>query len=407
MRQDLRAKAGPRCTPNGADDRRTDRASPTVVSLAAVTWDFGLVGRTRMLTEAWLRLGHPTLFVQVPSYRTALQRMGGLFASRDGAPVIRPWPTYPSRWWLRVGAARLTEATRRRAAALRGQLDRHLEWDKTAALVVSPVWAPWLEELPFRHVIYDCIDELEVHVRRPELADLYHTWEEQLVRRASGAVVTAERLGEALRARRPDLPVRLIRNGVDVDRFQHLSTSCPRPRDVPATERPVVGFVGALYEWIDWDMIRETARRLPDFDFVFVGPQRARGNGNGLAALPNVRFLGARPYDRVPAYLKTFDVCWIPFRQNDVGAAANPVKMYEYLALGKPVVTTPVADTDSFGRLIDVVRSPTEMAGCLRTALETRSTDVDARIAYARQNEWNVRAREYVDFLTSLGAAEG
>ena len=74
----------------------------TLVTLAAVSWDFPLIGRSRMLTEAWLRQGQPTVFVQVPSYRTALQRVVGMFSPGDG-PVVRPWPTYPSRWWRRIG----------------------------------------------------------------------------------------------------------------------------------------------------------------------------------------------------------------------------------------------------------------------------------------------------------------
>lgn len=388
--------------PGSPNSGSADASPVTLVSLAAVTWDFPLVGRTRMLTEAWLRRGQPTIFVQVPSYRSALERITSPLRPRAAAPVVRPWPTWPSRWWSRLGPPRLARAIRRPARALRRQLEKRLAWERAVALVVTPVWAPWLDDLPFRHVVYDCIDELEVHVRRPELAPLYRAWEDRLVQRANGAVVTAKRLGDALRARRPDLPIALIRNGVDVERFQSLAASTPRPGDVPMSERPVVGFIGALYDWIDWPLIRATAGRLSEFDFVFVGPHGRRGDVASVVSLPNVRLLGPRPYAKVPAYVDTFAVCWVPFRQNEVGTAANPVKIYEYLALGKPVVSTPVADMDTFGEVVDVARTPEEMAQRLRAAVTAPPSSAEARISFARQNTWEVRAQEYLDFIARL-----
>lgn len=373
-----------------------------LVSLAAVTWDFRLVGRTRMLTEAWARAGQPTVFVQVPSYRTALERLLAPLRPAPPVSVIRPWPAPPARRWLRLGEPALAKVIRRRAAGLRRQLERVIRWEHSVALVVSPVWTPWLDELPFRHVVYDCIDELAVHVPRPELAPLYEAWEEQLVARAAGAVVTAESLGDRLRARRPDLKIATIRNGVDVDRFQALAAQSPRPRDVPLSPRPIVGFVGALYQWIDWELIHQTARALPEFDFVLVGPHDRGGAARRMPALPNVRFLGPRSYDRVPAYIDAFTVGWVPFRQDAVGTAANPVKIYEYLALGKPVVTTPVADPASYEGLVTVARTAEEMASALRAAESTATQGNAARVAFARRNDWSSRAADIVRFLATL-----
>ena len=354
-----------------------------------------------MLTEAWQRGGQPTVFVQVPSLRTALERVLAPFHAPADVPLVRPWPTYPARWWSRIGRPRVEASIRRRAAALRRQLDRVIAWEHAVAVVVSPVWNPWLDELPFRHVVYDCIDDLAVHVPRPKLAALYHSWEDKLLARASGAVVTAERLGDGLRARRPELRVALIRNGVDAERFLRMAAG-PRPADLPATGRPIVGFVGALYEWIDWNLIRATAERMPEAEFVLIGPEDGRGRPDLLSALPNVHLLGPRPYDRVPAYVQAFDVGWVPFVQSDVGRAANPVKIYEYLALGKPVVTTPVADTEAFGGLVGVACTPDEMVEHLRAALHTPGTQAEQRLAFARENTWDARARDYMRFLESI-----
>lgn len=373
-----------------------------LVSLSAVTWGFALRGRTRMLTEAWLRLRQPTTFVQVPSYRTALQRLAAAFRSAEQAPVVRPWPTYPCRWWIAAGEARLRRAIRPRAAELRRQLDGSIDFSHAVAIVVSPVWTPWLEALPFKHVIYDCIDDVAVHVPRSALAPLYQKWEDELVQRVSAAVVTARPLLEALRTRRPDLRIATIRNGVDAERFQSAARSSPRPPDLPTGARPVVGFVGALYEWIDWELIAEVAGALPECDFVFVGPHDRRGRAHLPTGPGNVTYLGPRPYHQVPAYVQAFDVCWVPFDQSRVSRAANPVKVYEYLSLGKPVVSTPVADTESFGGHILVGRRPDEIAALLRAALGERDHHAGERMRFAQANSWDVRAAEYLSFIASL-----
>lgn len=372
-----------------------------LVSLSAVTWEFGLVGRTRMLTEAWMRQGQPTTFVQVPSYRTALERLTTPLRPRDEAPVVRPWPIRPARWWDPAKEGRLRRAIRRRAAGLRRQLDRLVDWSQAAAVVVSPVWTPWLDGLPFEHVVYDCIDDVAVHVPLARLAPLYEKWEAELVQRATGVVVTADALGAALRRQRADLPIATIRNGVDVERFEAAARSSPRPDDVPAGARPIVGFVGALYDWIDWELIAQVARALPECDFVFVGPHRRRGSADSLAGLENVALLGARPYERVPAYMQAFDVCWVPFDRSGVSQAANPVKIYEYLALAKPVVSTPVADVECYEGLVRVGRDAGEIVEHLRAALAEGGQRADARVRFARANSWDARAADYVSFVDS------
>ena len=386
------------------------RSTPPVayrpVCLAAVTWDFALVGRTRMLTEAWLRRGTPAVFVQIPSLRTALERTLAPFRPAATALIVRPWPIRPARWWDPDDENGIRRRIRRRAVDLRRTLGRMIDFSRSAALVVSPAWAPWLDELPFARVVYDCIDEGVVHVPLPRLAALYRRWEDELIRRADGAVVTAETLADDLRARRADLPLALIRNGVDAEEFERRAGTMPRPVDLPASARPLIGFVGALYDWIDWDLIAHAARALPECDFVFVGPHDGRGAIDTLKSAPNVRFLGRRPYEQVPAYMAAFDVAWVPFDRSRVSRAANPVKIYEYLAVGKPVVTTPVADTDSFAGLARVGATPAEIVNHLRAATAERGGGNEAavreRAAFARANSWEARAAEYVAFLTSL-----
>jgi len=380
---------------------RADGGRFELVLLAAVTWNFPLVGRSRMLTEAWQRRGQPVTFVQVPSLRSALQRLAAP-VSRGPAHVVRPWSAYPFSLWPHLPESLLRRSARLWARELRRQLTGRIDWSRAAAVVVSPIWAPWLRELPFGKVIYDCIDDVAVHTPRPALAALYRRWEDELVGRASGAVVTSETLLAALRARRPELPAATIRNGVDAERFVELARGAPRPADLPDDGRPIVGFVGALYEWVDQRLIAAVARALPDFHFVFVGPQGRRGLSERLRNTRNVRFLGRRPYERVPAYVAAFDVCWVPFDHGRIARAANPVKVYEYLALGKPVVSTPIADVDSFDPHVRVGHDVGEVVAQLRAAAGEPDGRATQRMQFARANSWDSRAAQYLDFIGTL-----
>ena len=376
------------------------RSCPEFVWLSAVNWEFPLVGRTRMLTEQWLGLGQSVHMVEKPSYRRLLEQ--ATFQTKP-EHVIRPWPNL-----ARGGSA---QEPRLAARLLRRQLAQRLDVKDAVALVVSPLWVPWLEHLPFRHIVYDCIDDVRVMTPDPKLRPLYTSWEERLIERASAVVTTTENLSERIRQQRPEVPVATIRNGCLADPFAQQADQAERPSDLPDNpERPLVGFVGALYEWIDWELIERVAEKRPEVDFVFVGPQRDSHRApSRLEQRENVFFLGHRPYEAVPAYLSHFDLCWLPFKQDAISEAANPVKLYEYLAVGKPVVSTPVADMDSFEHQVDFGRSAEEVAELIRLGLvKTLSPHAIAsgpgkataeRRAFAQRQDWRTRAGDYIDFI--------
>ncbi len=380
---------------------------PALVSLAAVTWNFALVGRTRMLAEAWQRSGRRQVFAQVPGLRTAAERLLGPFKADEPLPVVRPWPAYPERWWSHISERRYLRLVRKRAADLRRQLSRHVPLEESAAIVVSPRWLPWLDHLPVRTVVYDCIDDVRVHAGRPETVSVYRRWEAELIERADGVVTTAAALARHVR-QLADVPVELVRNGVDAQWFARQAERQSRPGDLPRSGRPLVGFVGALYGWIDWPLVGQVAAALPEFDFVFVGPIDGRSRPGKAAELANVHLLGRRPHQRVPAYVAAFDVCWVPFDATQISRLANPVKIYEYLALGKPVVSTPVADVESFEGLVQVGADAPALAAALRSALEQRDESAAARRReFARRNSWDARAEQFARFVDRLAGGKG
>lgn len=358
-----------------------------------------------MLTEAWLRANIPTTFVEPPhSYRSALTALRDRLKMRPAAHLLRPWPLrYPLRWLKKMPERRIRAIVRAAAYSLRQRLGKRFDWHRATAIVVSPAWTPWLSALPFGKIIYDCIDDLTVHAPDPATLRLFQNWENELLTRCTGAVVTAETLRETIHTRRKDLPIEMIRNGADVDGFRRRAAASNRPTDLPSNNRPLIGFVGALYQWIDWALIETTARQLPQFDFVLIGPCDDPSKLITLRQQQNVHILGPRPYEQVAAYVNAFDVCWVPFAPGIITTAANPVKIYEYLSLGKPVVSTPVADVKSFEGLVRVGETADEIVSHLLTACESAPPiDADARLAFARRNSWDERAAAYVRFIERL-----
>lgn len=301
-----------------------------------------------------------------------------------------------------MSPTRLRKMMRDCGAGLRRQLERRLRVPDATAILISPVWTPMIEAVGFGKVIYDCIDSLSVHAPDPVMRRILVDWERDLVRRCDAAVVTAEVLGDGLRTIRPDLPIEVIRNGVDARVFIERAAQLPRPLDVPKGPSPIVGFVGALYEWIDWELIGRATDALPDLQFVFVGPHNNASAVSDLANRPNVKVLGSRPYDLIPAYIAAFDVCWVPFKVGEITAAANPVKIYEYLALAKPVVSTTVADHDSFAGLVRVGRNHDQVIQFLRDAIALGQPDLSACADFVRQNSWDVRAARFQQFVKKL-----
>ncbi len=378
----------------------SDTNPMSIVWLAAVRWDFALVGRTRMLTECWLGRGLDVHFVEVPALRTALRRLLDGPVDRRQPHVLRPAVLPPPHCWWLLGRERIECFARGRARELRRRLDARIDWSRSVGLVVSPVWTPWLDELPFARVVYDCIDDVRVQTPRRRLGALYRAWEHQLVTRCDGLIASASVLLERARRLRPDLPGVVVPNGVDAGWFARQAAALPRPADLPAG--PIVGFVGALYSWIDWALIHRVATTLPHVAFVFVGPTLRRGVPDRVRSLPNTYWLGPRPYVQVPAYVAAFDVCWLPFRDDAISRAANPIKLYEYLALGKPVVSTPVADPDGFRGLVQFAHEADTLARLLRQALEAPCPDAAARQAFARENAWQARAGQIETFLCGL-----
>jgi glycosyltransferase involved in cell wall biosynthesis len=236
-------------------------------------------------------------------------------------------------------------------------------------------------------ILYDILDDLSIYdadeVGMPASRRV-RSHHPVVMAEADLVIASSPVLAERHRAERHDILI--LENGVDVERF---GTPVPIPPEL-STLRPCIGYHGAVAPWLDFDLIEAVARRNPGWWFVFVGPvdPKVRHRVARLEGLGNVVSLGERPSDAMPAYVQGFDVGAIWFKVDHLTEGVSPLKMFELLAAGKPVVATPlpacVAEPD-------VVTASTPEGWSVALAGALASGSVESRQAAAARASWDTR----------------
>ena len=182
-----------------------------------------------------------------------------------------------------------------------------------------------------------------------------------------------------------------VPNGVD---FVAYSTPTPEPEDLKAIPHPRIGYVGVIKDQLDFGLLVELARRHPEWSWVMVGPVRSgSAQAERLAALtllPNVHFLGGKPYTELPAYMQHLDVCMLCYVRNGYTKFIYPMKLHEYLATGHPVVGTPIRSLQEFGKVVRLASTPDEWSAAIAAALARPADGQEERVATARAHDWNL-----------------
>jgi glycosyltransferase involved in cell wall biosynthesis len=184
-----------------------------------------------------------------------------------------------------------------------------------------------------------------------------------------------------------------VPNGVD---YQAYATPHREPVDLRPIPHPRIGYVGIIKKQLDLALLLTLAQRHRQWSFVLVGPQGNLGAQatliQELSSMPNVYFLGGKPVDALPAYTQHLDVCLLCYRVNDYAKFIYPLKLHEYLASGRPVVSSPIPSLQEFAHLIRLARTADEWSQALTDALASVAyspTQVEARRSVACQHDWN------------------
>lgn len=296
------------------------------------------------------------------------------------SPLVVPWPGQPL-------------ATAINARLLRSQIGAHLRrrsFHRPIFWTSLPTALPAVGGLGERAVVYYCGDDFGA------LAGVDHApvvdMERDLVVRADLVIAASE----ALAARFPRHKTLLLPHGADVEMFARALTPAP---DLPL-DRPTAGFYGSISDWIDVDLIARSARRLPSWDFILIGAVAT--DVRLLRALPNVRLLGPREHSDLARYAQHWTASMLPFRDCAQIRACNPLKLREYLAAGRPVVSTPFPAVDEYAGHVSIATTADGFAEKLVAALHEPAHAIAARRRRVALETWEVRAAELDTVLARL-----
>lgn len=359
------------------------------------------------------QLGEGRVFFQ-RVYRKLKSLGRGLVRVRQNFGVFSPL-TVPGRFGSYVTKPVLAMQIKR--AASRMGIHRPLAW------VACPSGAAVVEDLGPVGVVYQRTDRYEDFpcVERA----LIESYDKSLKSRADVTLFCSSLLfrEEAGRCRH----AAFVDHGVDFERFAAAGQAdCPQrddagrrpgfPGDSPEDRRcpperktidevrriprPRVGFVGGIDEHtFDPELFIEVARELSDVRFILVGACSLR---DGWCGLPNVTLLGRVPYEHVAEYMAACDVLIMPWKRNDWIKACNPVKLKEYLAVGRPVVSTYFEELTKYEEVVRIAEGSKAFAMAIRDAIE-RPVDAARFRARVREHTWSAKARAVLDVLGALG----
>ena len=249
-------------------------------------------------------------------------------------------------------------------------------------------------------VVYHCVDK---YSENPGVsAERIREMEAELCRRADLVLVTSSALYEEQRGFNPQ--TRYFGNVANVAHFaKALEDGGAPPADLAGIARPILGYQGNIASYkIDLGLLEYLARQRPQWSLVLVGPVGwgdPTTDVSRLRGLPNVHFLDRKDYQDLPRYVRAFDVCLIPFVESDSTQSSFPMKFFEYLAVGKPVVSRRIRSLEPLGRDPRICRladGPEEFLARVEDSLAEPQTAeiVERRLALARQNDWESRSAE-------------
>ena len=269
---------------------------------------------------------------------------------------------------------------------LRERVKRPISW------FVVPHLAPVPGNRGERLSVYYCIDDYSA---LPDVdVEAIQRMDDELTKKAGVVFVASDTLLEGKRALNPN--THLSPHGVDFDHFvraQDPALAVPDDAAPLAAKGPVIGFFGLIERWIDLDLVAYLADARPSWTFLMIG--RIAVPDAEVPKRPNIVYLGRRPYETLPAYGKAFTAAIIPYRLTRQVLHSNPIKLREYLAMGRPIVSVSVPEIDKFADVVAVCRSKEEYLARLDRAVNVGLTpaEVEHQTKLASGMTWDARLR--------------
>jgi len=277
-------------------------------------------------------------------------------------------------------------------------LRQHFNLSKAICFVDLPFWAPLVLEFQTLFgwkIVYNAMDQLSgfSNVTSQMLEP-----EADLIRKSDLILATSHLLYHEKIQLNPNCL--LVPNGTDFDHFNYSPNVLPE--ELMGVSKPIIGYYGALSDWLDTDLIQNLASTRPNWNFVLIGRIES-ADVSLLKEMSNVFFLGEKSYELLPGYLQHFDTCIIPFKKIKLTEATNPVKLFEFLSAGKSVVATDLDELRYYQKYVRLASSLDDWLQAIELALKDYSPiQVKRRLAFARQNTWDERILLIEDAIQAI-----
>lgn len=372
-----------------------------IICFGQSNWDWCWTNKQHLMTRL-ARRGHRVLYIDpdweispATSFHENIKRLfpishlNGLRELDHNLFVYTHQYAHPLRWrpslWRYPGILK--------------RLSKKLGFDNPVVITMLPMTRNFIHAVEPQCVVYHAIDEMTAFGGRKEHEKkIIRANEEALCKEADLVMGVTPRLHDRLKQLNPRS--QLFPNGVDIDhyapsRLERLDTH-PKLKNI---NHPCIGFFGQIDERMDQDIVTHVARSRPDWQLVFAGRVKKGVDVSRMQAMPNITFTGYLPYDELPSVVKEYDVCVVPYVLNDLSQACSPIKVYEYLASGKPVVATPLDGLFNCREAILTAAAPDEFLTRLEDALFRDTPErKEFRLDMAESHSWESRT----DLLENL-----
>ncbi|MBP7055798.1 MAG: YdcF family protein [Candidatus Omnitrophica bacterium] len=381
-----------------------------IICISSIDWDFIWQGHQQIMS-ALAKNGNRVLFIENTGVRSPnlndigrlkkrihnwLHSVKGIRKESDNlyvySPLILPFPySRIARWFNKRFIMAVLE-----------------RWTKSVGFSSPIIWTflptgivlDIINSIDSSLVIYYCIDNFSVS--SPFASRICET-ERNVIRRSDLVFVTAKNLYE--RCLKDNRHVYFFPFGVNLEVYEKAKeASLPVPRDIAGVKRPIIGYVGGVHKWVDTRLIKFLSDEHRDKNFVFVGPVQTKIDD--LKSAPNISFLGQKPYEELPGYVKNFDICVIPYLITEYTKNVYPTKLTEYLSLGKTVVSTAIPEVEAFnernGDIVYLGRSMEKFSELINSALLHKPSEdiISKRMAVAaREGDWKIKIEDMTDLI--------
>ncbi|MCW3995067.1 MAG: glycosyltransferase [Candidatus Bathyarchaeota archaeon] len=370
-----------------------------IVVLASVPWDF-LWQRPQHIASGLAKRGHQVIYFENPTYVTLTKMVSDILKGRSVLIEKVEENVWVAKVYLPPFRGRLSWLKnwlfQRFFVSTLTKLDFKLDVAVFYLLDFFPLIKP-IKSMNAK-IAFDYVDDI---LSFPEFAhNKYVKIESELIESSTCIFATSKVLCDKLS--KHNVPYSYLPNAMDFDHFYPASTTVMKLDELPNLKHPVIGFIGAFLEWVDDDLVCKLAETHPEYSILLVGPVHAAKPK--FEKYPNIVMVGTKPYSVLPSYLSNMDVCLIPFKINNITLASNPIKMYEYLAAGKPVVSTALPEVVRNAEGIvyvgknyaDFIRK-VELA-VAESALRNEKV-MARRLEFAKNNSWENRVLVIEKFL--------